>query len=101
MAIDAQPPTSFKMNNGQSIPAVGLGTWQGKHFHSHVPNLRMLILPPAKAKPGEVKDAVKHALSVGYRHIDGALIYQNEEEVGQGVKESGVPREEVFLTSKV
>lgn len=69
------------MNNGQSIPSVGLGTWQ--------------------AKPGEVKDAVKHALSVGYRHIDGALIYQNEEEVGQGVKESGVPREEIFLTSKL
>lgn len=56
MTIDAQLPTSFRMNNGQSIPAVGLGTWQ--------------------AKPGEVKDAVKHALSVGYRHIDGALIYQ-------------------------
>jgi glycerol 2-dehydrogenase (NADP+) len=48
--------TSFKLNHGGSIPAVGLGTWQ--------------------AKPGEVAQAVEHALKSGYRHIDGALCYQ-------------------------
>ncbi len=47
---------SFKLNNGVEIPAIGLGTWQ--------------------AKPGEVRDAVAHALKAGYRHIDGALCYQ-------------------------
>ncbi|KAJ9111497.1 hypothetical protein QFC22_006524 [Naganishia vaughanmartiniae] len=81
MPVNTELPTQFRMNTGAYIPAVGLGTWQ--------------------AKPGEVKDAVKHALSAGYRHIDGALIYQNEEEVGEGIKESGIPREKLFLTSKV
>lgn len=47
---------SFKLNNGVQIPAIGLGTWQ--------------------AKPGEVRQAVAHALKSGYRHIDGALCYQ-------------------------
>ncbi|OCF45949.1 aldo-keto reductase [Kwoniella heveanensis CBS 569] len=72
---------SFKLNTGASIPAIGLGTWQ--------------------AKPGEVRQAVAHALKSGYRHIDGALCYQNEKEVGEGIKDSGVPRSEIFLTSKV
>lgn len=49
-------PTEFKLNHGGPIPAVGLGTWQ--------------------AKPGEVAQAVEHALNSGYRHIDGALCYQ-------------------------
>lgn len=74
-------PTSFKLNTGASIPAIGLGTWQ--------------------AKAGEVRQAVAHALKAGYRHIDGALCYQNEDEVGLGIKDSGVPRSEIFLTSKV
>lgn len=73
--------TSFKLNTGATIPAVGLGTWQ--------------------AKPGEVTKAVKHAIEVGYRHIDGAYIYQNEAEVGEGIKQSGIDRKELFLTSKV
>ncbi|KAK8858672.1 hypothetical protein IAR55_002901 [Kwoniella newhampshirensis] len=74
-------PTSFKLNTGATVPAIGLGTWQ--------------------AKPGEVRHAVAHALKVGYRHIDGALCYQNEEEVGLGIKDSGVPRSEIFVTSKL
>lgn len=73
--------TSFKLNNGVEIPAVGLGTWQ--------------------APPGQVQAAVAHALKNGYRHLDCALIYQNEAEVGEGIKESGVPRSEIFITSKV
>ncbi|KAJ5963057.1 hypothetical protein N7481_013362 [Penicillium waksmanii] len=74
-------PSHFKLNNDVSIPAVGLGTWQ--------------------AKPGEVGNAVSHALKSGYRHLDCALIYQNEGEVGDAIKGSEVPREEIFITSKV
>ncbi|KAK9234613.1 NADP-dependent oxidoreductase domain-containing protein [Lipomyces kononenkoae] len=64
-----------------SIPAVGFGTWQ--------------------AKPHEVETAVETALRVGHRHIDAAAIYRNEIEVGLGIKNSGVPREEIFITSKL
>ncbi|OJA14485.1 hypothetical protein AZE42_06064 [Rhizopogon vesiculosus] len=69
------------LNNGQTIPAIGLGTWQ--------------------SKPNEVARAVEHALKAGYRHIDCAWAYGNEKEVGEGLRASGVPREEVFITSKL
>ncbi|KAK2879975.1 hypothetical protein FQN49_000701 [Arthroderma sp. PD_2] len=72
---------TFTLNSGYKIPAVGLGTWQ--------------------SKPHEVEKAVEVALKAGYRHIDGAFAYKNEAEVGLGLKNSGVPREEVFLTSKL
>lgn len=49
----------------------------------------------------EVQQAVHHALDSGYRHIDTASIYGNEKGVGQAIKDSGIPREEVFLTTKV
>ncbi|OJJ00547.1 hypothetical protein ASPVEDRAFT_575649 [Aspergillus versicolor CBS 583.65] len=71
----------FKLNSGYEIPAVGLGTWQ--------------------SKPNEVQNAVTAALQIGYRHIDAASVYGNEREVGDGIKASGVPREEIFLTSKL
>src|SRR5436305_68015 len=67
--------------DGNEIPLVGLGVWQ-------VPNGR------------ECADAVGWALEVGYRHIDTAQAYGNEESVGQGLRESGIPREEVFITTK-
>ncbi|OQV07212.1 hypothetical protein CLAIMM_11678 isoform 2 [Cladophialophora immunda] len=69
------------LSNGNSIPAIGLGTW----------------LAPS----GEVGDAVAIALQEGYRHIDCALIYKNEAEVGEGIRRSGIPREEIFITSKL
>jgi glycerol 2-dehydrogenase (NADP+) len=73
------------LNNGLSIPAIGLGTWQ--------------------SKAGEVQDAVYHALKSGYRHIDAAFVYGNENEVGAGIKaalDTGiVTREDIFVTSKV
>ncbi|BCS24986.1 uncharacterized protein APUU_41430S [Aspergillus puulaauensis] len=75
------PPTHFKLNTGAQIPAVGLGTW--------------------RSEPGQVRQAVAFALQNGYRHIDAALIYGNEHEVGQGIKDSGVPREDIFITSKL
>ncbi|KFZ02022.1 hypothetical protein V500_00472 [Pseudogymnoascus sp. VKM F-4518 (FW-2643)] len=74
-------PTHFTLSTGAKIPAVGLGTW--------------------KSEPGEVTKAVAFALKDGYRHIDAALIYGNENEVGQGIKDSGVPREEIFVTSEL
>ncbi|QDS74500.1 hypothetical protein FKW77_007050 [Venturia effusa] len=71
----------FKLNTGDEIPAIGLGTWQ--------------------SAPGEVREAVKVALQSGYRHIDTALAYGNEKEVGQGIKDSGVPREQIWITTKL
>ncbi|PWN53672.1 putative GCY1-galactose-induced protein of aldo/keto reductase family [Violaceomyces palustris] len=72
---------TFKLNTGAEIPVVGLGTWQ--------------------SAPGEVARAVESAIKSGYRHIDCAWMYGNENEVGQGIKASGVPREELFITTKV
>jgi diketogulonate reductase-like aldo/keto reductase len=54
-----------------------------------------------RAQPGEVGDAVKAALQTGYRHIDGAWIYGNEAEVGKALKDSGVARKDIWLTSKL
>jgi diketogulonate reductase-like aldo/keto reductase len=58
-----------------------------------------------QSAPGEVAQAVEHALSIGYRHIDAAFCYQNEEEVGKGIAaaiEAGkVKREEIFVTTKL
>ncbi|KAF7185432.1 Aldehyde reductase 1 [Pseudocercospora fuligena] len=71
----------FQLNTGAKIPAVGFGTWQ--------------------AAPHEVEKAVEEALKQGYRHIDGAAIYRNENEVGLGIKKSGVKRDEIFLTGKL
>ncbi|KAL0953976.1 hypothetical protein HGRIS_005135 [Hohenbuehelia grisea] len=73
---------TIKLNNGIEIPAIGLGTWQ--------------------SKPNEVSAAVEFALKEGgYRHIDCAWGYGNEKEVGEGIRTSGVPRSEVFITSKL
>ncbi|KAF4547514.1 Aldo-keto reductase-like protein 21 [Elsinoe fawcettii] len=80
MSLDHTKQT-FTLNTGAKIPAVGLGTWQ--------------------SSPGEVRGAVKAALLAGYRHIDTALAYGNEAEVGQGIKDSGVPREEIWITTKL
>ncbi|TQS32211.1 hypothetical protein Golomagni_07481, partial [Golovinomyces magnicellulatus] len=73
--------STFKLNTGAEIPVVGLGTWQ--------------------SPPGEVAKAVEAAIRAGYRHIDAAWIYGNEEEVGQGIKASGVARSELFVTTKI
>jgi diketogulonate reductase-like aldo/keto reductase len=67
--------------DGQHIPLLGLGVWQ-------VPN------------GPECEDAVRWALELGYRHIDTAQAYGNEESVGRALRASGVPREEVFITTK-
>lgn len=81
--ITTNNPSSktFNLNTGAKIPAIGLGTWQ--------------------SKPNEVKTAVEAALRHGYRHIDTAFAYGNEKEVGDGIKASGVPRGDIFLTTKL
>lgn len=75
-------PTSFDVNK-VSIPAVGFGTFQGDDGN------------------GRVKKAVLKALQSGYRHIDTALAYGNEKEVGEAIKESGISRKEIFVTTKL
>ena len=74
--------SAVKLNNGVEIPWVGLGVF--------------------KSPPGEVTEqAVRWALEIGYRHIDTAAYYQNESDVGRALKDSGVPRDTVFITTKV
>lgn len=70
------------LNDGNSIPAVGFGVFM-------IPN------------DGTTYQAVLQALKAGYRHIDTAAAYFNESEVGKAVKDSGIPREEIFITSKL
>lgn len=73
---------TYTLANGVKIPMVGFGTWQ--------------------TPDGDVAvSSVKAALAAGYRHIDTAQGYHNEEGVGQAIKESGIPREEIFLTTKL
>lgn len=73
---------SFELRNGVKMPYLGLGTYQSDNDQ-------------------EVVDAVKNALKLGYRHIDTAAAYKNEEGVGKGIRESGVDRSEIFLVTKV
>jgi len=80
MAIDGDQP-SVSLGGRGALPLVGLGTWQ--------------------MTGTECYRAVRYALDVGYRHIDTATIYRNEREVGRAVRDSGVPREDVFVTTKV
>lgn len=72
---------TYILPNGVEIPKLGLGTW---------------FIPDAQAA-----DAVKAAVSVGYRHFDTAQAYENERGVGEGVRTCGLPREQLFVTSKV
>lgn len=74
-------PTHFTLNDGRKMPAVHLGTWQ--------------------SPKGEVRDAVETALKNGYRAVDGAWGYGNEDEVGEGIKASGVAREDIWITTKL
>lgn len=73
--------TEIKLSDGKAIPAVGLGTFRSKSEQAY--------------------NSALHALEVGYRHIDTAEAYGNEEQVGRAVKDSSVPRNEVFITSKL
>lgn len=73
---------TFTLNTGAKIPKIGFGTWQ--------------------TPDGDVAyTAVLSALKTGYRHIDTARVYGNEASVGRAIRDSGIPREEIFLTTKL
>ena len=72
---------TFTLSNGLEIPKLGLGTW---------------LIPD-----NEVASAVKSAVGIGYRHIDTAQAYGNERGVGEGIRSCGVPRNSIFITTKV
>ncbi|MEC9485524.1 MAG: aldo/keto reductase [Candidatus Izemoplasma sp.] len=73
---------TYTLHNGVQIPKVGFGTWQIK-------------------EGDDAYNAVLDALDVGYRHIDTAEGYGNEKSVGRAIKDSGIPRDEIFVTSKL
>ena len=72
---------THRLADGNAVPMLGLGVWQVENSQ-------------------ECVDAVRWALEAGYRHVDTAQAYGNEDSVGRGLRESGVPREEVFVTTK-
>lgn len=73
---------NYQLNNGVQIPVLGFGTWQAQDGE-------------------EAYQAVREALAAGYRHIDTAAVYKNEESVGRAIKDSGLEREELFITTKL
>lgn len=73
---------TFTLSSGHVIPKIGFGTWQ---------------IPEGSEAYGSVTEALR----VGYRHIDSALAYGNERSVGRAIRDSGVPREEIFITTKL
>jgi diketogulonate reductase-like aldo/keto reductase len=74
--------SKVKLNNGTLMPLFGLGTYQ--------------------SPDGQITyDAVRYALKFGYRHIDTATYYGNEESVGRAIRDSGIPREQIFVTTKL
>lgn len=72
---------TYVLSNGVKIPCIALGTWESLEK--------------------DAKESVESALKYGYRHIDTAAIYKNEKSVGEGIKASGIPRQEIFVTSKL
>ena len=74
--------TRVSLSDGNSMPLLGLGTW-------------------AAQPGGETRDAVAFALETGYRHIDTAKMYGNEQDVGEAVRQSSIPRQEIFVTTKL
>jgi len=73
--------TTLTLNNGQQIPMIGYGTW--------------------KVRAEEGYQGVKHALEAGYKHIDTAEIYNNHFVIAKALQEAGVPREKLYITSKL
>lgn len=76
-----KPQLTIQLSDAHRIPQVGLGVWQ--------------------ASNEDARAAVRVALQEGYRHVDTASIYGNEEGVGEGLRDAGTPREQVFLTTKI
>ena len=81
MAANTASRAGVTLHNGAVMPWIALGTWE--------------------APPGQVGRAVEAALASGYRHLDCAHIYGNEREVGEALRASRIPREELFITTKI
>ena len=79
--MSSQKVPMIELNNGKKIPQLGYGVYE-------IPNEK-------------TEKCVLEALKIGYRHIDTAHMYGNEKEVGSAIKKSGIPREEIFITSKL
>jgi 2,5-diketo-D-gluconate reductase A len=78
---NAQPVPTIELNNGVAIPQLGFGVFQ--------------------VQPDETEAVVSQALEAGYRHLDTAAAYRNEEAVGRAIAASGIPRDELFVTTKL
>ncbi|KAJ2549135.1 hypothetical protein IWW35_003886 [Coemansia sp. RSA 1878] len=76
------PVKSIKLNNGVLMPEIGLGTWRAD-------------------ETGVLAETVKKAIAMGYRHIDCAKIYNNQREIGKALRQVDVPRNELFIVSKI
>ena len=72
----------MELNNGKIIPSIGFGTWKLKNNE-------------------ETVEIIKEAIKYGYRHIDTAFAYGNEETIGKGIKESNIDRKDLFITGKL
>ncbi|CCE79175.1 Piso0_001216 [Millerozyma farinosa CBS 7064] len=81
MAKTHKATKTYQLITGEKIPAIGLGTWQ--------------------ATDEEVYNSVLYALKTGYRHIDTATAYGNEEPIGRAINDSGIAREEIYVTTKL
>jgi diketogulonate reductase-like aldo/keto reductase len=82
MPVPAHPGARVRLNNNAGLPILGLGVWQ-------IPN------------GAPTAEAVRWALAAGYRHIDTAKVYGNEEGVGEGIRTAGIPRAEIWVTTKL
>lgn len=83
MSCSSEPRATFILNNGRTLPKVGLGTFQGDQGN------------------WQVKEIVSAAIKSGYRHIDCATAYGNEKEVGIAIEDSGIARNKLFITTKL
>ena len=81
MSFDPTHMPLIELNNGQKIPQVGLGVY--------------------KLAAASAADLVATAIETGYRRIDTAALYANEAEVGEGIRQSSVPREDIYVTTKI
>jgi 2,5-diketo-D-gluconate reductase A len=81
MSFDPQNMPLIELNNGQKIPQLGLGVY--------------------KLEPAATADLVAAAIETGYRRVDTAALYLNEAEVGEGIRQSSVPREDIYVTTKI
>ena len=77
-------PQSVKLSSGYDMPTIGFGTWDA-----------------VESQRGALLEATTTALKTGYRHIDTAWVYGTEKPVGEAIKASGVPRKDIFVTTKV